>query len=157
VIHSLVKRTLLLVGLVWIGVQFVPTGISQTSTTPTRTHMSEGITPQVGAILDRSCQDCHSGNTRWPWYSRIAPVSWLVARDVRRGRSKLDFSDWAGRYHSHNERMEICDAVSNGSMPIRMYTLIHRDARLTPQEVDRCRLRFLLGEETSLRHSSGEN
>ena len=136
-VPSRVKRTLVLVGLVWIGLQFVPTGISHVPTTPKKMHMSEVITPQVGAILDRSCQDCHSDNTRWPWYSRVAPVSWLVTRDVRRGRTKLDFSDWAGRFHSSNQRMEICDAVSNGSMPMRAYTFIHRDARLTPQDVDR--------------------
>jgi hypothetical protein len=96
-----------------------------------------GIDPQVGTILERSCHDCHSANTRWPWYSHVAPVSWIVARDVRRGRAKLDLSSWVERNHSRNERMEICDAVANGTMPMKAYTLIHRDARLSPQDVDR--------------------
>ncbi len=48
----------------------------------------------VHAILERACYDCHSNRTRWPWYSSVAPVSWLVARDVRRGRKELNFTDW---------------------------------------------------------------
>lgn len=91
---------------------------------------------QVGAILDRSCQDCHSANTRWPWYARVAPFSWILARDVSKGRAKLDFSQWAEKLPSTNQRMEVCDAVSNGSMPLRAYTLVHRNARLSKQDVD---------------------
>ena len=53
--------------------------------------MAEVINPQVGAILDRSCQDCHSSRTTWPWYSRVAPVSWIVSKHVSEGREMLDF------------------------------------------------------------------
>jgi len=99
--------------------------------------MAETIDPQVGAILDRSCQDCHSSNTHLPWYGYIAPVSWILSRDINKGHAKFDFSQWAWRPHSANERQEICDAVSDGTMPIRAYTLIHRNARLSKQDVDR--------------------
>jgi hypothetical protein len=63
-------------------------------------------------------------------------VSWILSRDVRQGRAKLDFSQWARRTHSANERMEICDAISNGSMPLHAYTAFHRDARLSAHDVD---------------------
>jgi hypothetical protein len=98
--------------------------------------MAEMIEPHVGAIFDRSCQDCHSSNTHLPWHGRVAPVSWILSRDVNKGREKLDFSRWVERPHSANERMEICDAVSGGSMPLRAYTVLHRNARLSKQDVD---------------------
>ncbi len=117
--------------------QFVPIEPHRNLDVSTASVSVNGIDPQVGTILERSCGDCHSASTRWPWYSHVAPVSWIVTRDVRRGRDKLDLSSWAERNHSGNERMEICDAVSNGTMPLKAYTLIHRDARLSSQDVDR--------------------
>jgi hypothetical protein len=135
--HSLAKRTLVAVGIAVVGMQFVPTAAKQHFAPSMQTHLGRVMNPEVGAILERSCQDCHSANTRWPWYSRVAPISWIVARDVDRGRAKLDFTDWAVHRHSENERMEICDAVSNGSMPMRAYTVVHRDARLSMHDVDR--------------------
>jgi hypothetical protein len=134
--HELAKRIFVVLGVVLIGMQFVPTA-NKLGCASSRVHMVDVIDPNVGAILDRSCNDCHSANTHWPWYSWVAPVSWIVARDVQRGRAKLDFADWASRSHSGNERMEICDAVSNGSMPMKAYTLLHHDSRLNSQEVDR--------------------
>jgi hypothetical protein len=98
--------------------------------------MAEVINPQVGAILDRSCQDCHSSRTTWPWYSHVAPVSWIVSKHVRAGREILDFSDWANQPPSGDERMLICDAVSDGRMPLAEYTLIHRNAKLSKRDVE---------------------
>jgi hypothetical protein len=98
--------------------------------------MAEVINPQVGAILDRSCQDCHSSGTNWPWYSRVAPVSWIVSKHVREGREMLDFSEWANQPHSEDERMLICDAVSEGRMPLPGYTVIHRNAKLSKRDVE---------------------
>jgi hypothetical protein len=97
--------------------------------------MSQVINPQVGAILDRSCQDCHSSHTTWPWYSRVAPVSWMVSKHVREGREMLDFSGWTNQPPSADERMLICDAVSDGEMPLPEYTMIHRKAKLSKQDV----------------------
>src|SRR5260370_16847138 len=84
--------------------------------------MQEAIDSRVGAILDRSCEDCHSNHTRWPWHSHVAPISWLLYRDVTKGRNKLDFSQWAEQPHSANARLEICDAGSDGNMHPRRYT-----------------------------------
>jgi hypothetical protein len=131
------RRVFLISVVALIGMQFLPTEPRENSAVSTGSVMDNGIDPQVGKILERSCHDCHSANTRWPWYSHVAPVSWIVARDVRRGRAKLDLSSWAERNHFSNERMEICDAVSNRTMPMEAYTLIHRDARLSSQDVDR--------------------
>jgi hypothetical protein len=116
--------------------QLVPAGTQTKAIAASGAHTAEMINPKVSAIVDRSCQDCHSNQTRLPWYGHVAPVSWILSRDVRKGRAKLDFSHWTGRAPSTNERMEICDAVSDGSMPLRAYTVVHRNARLSKQDVD---------------------
>jgi len=132
--HRLAKLTLILLGFVFIAMQFVSTATPKTSA-PTGVHLAEVIDPQVGAILDRSCQDCHSDRTNWPWYSRVAPVSWIVSKHVSEGREMLDFSAWADQPHSEDERMLICDAVSSRSMPLASYTMIHRKAKISPLDV----------------------
>ncbi len=134
--HRMTKFASSLLALAFVGMQFVPTATKPSGQPTSGVHMAQMIDPRVGAIFDRSCQDCHSTNARLPWYGRVAPVSWMVTRDVSRGLQKLDFSAWGERPHSDNERTEICDAVFDQSMPPRAYTLVHRNARLSPQEID---------------------
>ncbi|HUW84386.1 MAG TPA: heme-binding domain-containing protein [Phycisphaerae bacterium] len=91
---------------------------------------------EVAAILERSCYDCHSNQTRWPWYSYVAPGSWLVADDVHEARKQLNFSTW-GEMSSGKQtymRDEMWEQVEEGEMPLWMYTLAHRQARLSPQD-----------------------
>ena len=134
--RKLAKLTSILFALVFLGMQFVPTAARSKTSVTTAAHMAEVINPQVGAILDRSCQDCHSSRTTWPWYSHVAPASWIVSKHVSAGREILDFSDWANQPHSADERMLICDAVSDGRMPLPEYTLIHRNAKLSKRDVE---------------------
>ena len=132
-IRKLARLTPVLLASVFIGLQFVPTpGVSKTSTVGPHTEM---IDPHVGKILDRSCGDCHSSRTVWPWYSHVAPVSWIISKHVVEGRETLDFSVWTTRPPTDDERMLICDAVSDGSMPLSDYTAIHRKAKLSKQDV----------------------
>ncbi len=88
---------------------------------------------EVRAILRRSCYDCHSNETVWPWYSRIAPVSWLLARDVKEGREAMNFSTW-NRY-DEKERREMLkdswDTVEDDEMPPPQYLPPHPEARLS--------------------------
>ena len=89
--------------------------------------------PQIAALFRAACYDCHSDETKWPWYSRIAPASWLVASDVNDGRERLNFSDWP---HALPERAakrleRISEELGYKDMPPAKYTLIHADARLT--------------------------
>jgi len=97
--------------------------------------MADVIDPRVGAILDRSCQDCHSNSTNWPWYSHVAPASWIVAKDVAEGRQMLDFTTWADQPRSEGDRLYIYNAVSTGIMPLPSYTMIHPEAKLSKQDV----------------------
>jgi hypothetical protein len=84
---------------------------------------------QVGNILRRSCADCHSHETAWPWYSKISPFSWFVARHVVKGREKLNFSEWSGALP--DQLQEIADAIEKKKMPLSSYLWIHRDAGLS--------------------------
>jgi Haem-binding domain len=95
------------------------------------------ISPQVSSILDRACADCHSNETRWPWYSNVAPVSWFVIDHVNHGRRHLNFSEWSrySRRDAQGQLGSICKEVQSGSMPLRSYTRIHRDAQLSAADV----------------------
>jgi Haem-binding domain len=92
---------------------------------------------EVVSSLKRACNDCHSNQTVWPWYSNIAPVSWLVASDVNEGRVHLNFSNWMqpGAVGEKPEVSELCEQVKVGKMPLRAYTLLHPQAKLTDLEV----------------------
>jgi hypothetical protein len=129
-------RVLVAVGVVLVAIQFVPV---ERDNPP-----EEGpITgpPEVVEVLARSCFDCHSNRTRWPWYSRVAPVSWLVASDVHEGRSRLNFSNWEKYDAARREDMgrEIRQEVERGEMPLGIYLVMHDGARLDPQSMDTIR------------------
>jgi hypothetical protein len=98
------------------------------------------VPADVHSLLRAACYDCHSDETRWPWYSRIAPLSWLIFADVRHGRSNLDFSRWSTdpvREPTPTQRLTwICDDVREGIMPPRLYRLAHPEARLSQEEQD---------------------
>jgi hypothetical protein len=91
---------------------------------------------EVRSIIERSCYDCHSNRTRWPWYSHVAPVSWLVVRDVHRGRKELNFSEWPTfDFEAQDHLMSgIAKQVDRGTMPLAIYVVMHPDARLTLEE-----------------------
>jgi hypothetical protein len=91
------------------------------------------ITPEAEAVLERSCRDCHSNETVWPWYSQVAPVSWLLTSDVNEGRHDLNFSEW-GTYSQRkvaNRLKGICGQVEHGDMPLWFYLPLHPSAKLT--------------------------
>jgi hypothetical protein len=95
--------------------------------------------PEVKSLLRRSCYNCHSNETVWPWYSRVAPASWLIASDVNEGRRNLNFSEWASYSDPIQSRKlaDIAEETREGEMPPWYYTLAHSDAKLSPSERDR--------------------
>jgi Haem-binding domain len=89
------------------------------------------------AVLDRACRDCHSNATVWPWYTQIAPASWLMAYGVTKGRKAVNFSDWAA-YSAEQQRLLLavsCDDVRSGKMP-GPYTLLHPETRLSARDIE---------------------
>ena len=105
---------------------------------PTRSIQAHPGTPTgLVAVLDRACGDCHSNGTAWPWYTQIAPVSWLMAAGVKKGREVLNFSEWAA-YPSGRQRELLdlsCRDASAGTMP-GAYTLVRPATRLSAQDVE---------------------
>ena len=92
--------------------------------------------PPVKAILTRSCYDCHSHETDWPWYASVAPASWMVAYDVAEARSELNFSTWKSYRPDKRARLleDVLEEVDEGSMPPWSYRLLHPRARLSDSE-----------------------
>lgn len=92
--------------------------------------------PEVAAIMKRACYDCHSNETKWPWYSNVAPASWLLAEHVKDGRKHLNFSEWQGYEEGRKLKKlgEIAEEVEEGHMPIPGYVALHAEAKLTEAE-----------------------
>ena len=127
------KKVALVVGLVIVGLllvtQLVPYGRDHSN--PRVTGEPQWNAPATRALAERACFDCHSNQTHWPWYSHVAPISWLVQHDVREGRAVLNFSEWTRAYE---EAQESGDTVRDREMPPRSYLLLHPRARLSAAE-----------------------
>jgi hypothetical protein len=136
-VRSWVRRIGLATGFLLLAIQFIPVNRSNPSVDPSRTIYSALPVPaDVKGVFERSCKDCHSNQTAWPWYSYVAPVSWIVASDVHGARRKMNLSEW-GSYSTQRKEdklEEICEQVTKSEMPDRKYVIFHRSARVTPQE-----------------------
>lgn len=121
-----------------IGIQFVRPARTNPIVDPARALVARiDVTPEAGAILDRACRDCHSNDTRWPWYSSVAPVSWFVIDHVNHGRRHFNYSDWAQYAAEDADRILVntCAFARKDSMPMPSYLLMHREARLSDADV----------------------
>ena len=124
-------------GLALAGAQFI--GPARTNPRVDRT-VELGAAPvplPVVAVLRRACYDCHSSETRWPWYAHVAPMSWLVISDVQAARKQLSFSRW-GRYNAYDRADHLdkmCDQISKHHMPLWQYRLVHADAGLSDADI----------------------
>jgi hypothetical protein len=123
--------------ILFTGLQFVRPAktnpaIDQTRTLEQQIQMSE----EVRSTLKRACYDCHSNETRWPWYSQVAPVSWFVIDHVNHGRSHLNFSDWLHYDKSaQSNNLRLIEAtVKADTMPMSSYLLVHNEAKLSPDD-----------------------
>jgi uncharacterized membrane protein len=134
------KKILLTIPLLAIALQFVPAPAkTNPPVDPTRSFDTVmKPPPEVRDILRRACYDCHSDETKWPWYADVAPVSWPVRKHVVDGRRHLNFSQWlkAGetKYTTWSDFEEIGISVLDKSMPIPGYDLMHPEAKLTQAE-----------------------
>ncbi len=109
-------------------IQLVPYGRAHTN--PTVTAEPAWDSPQTRALAARACFDCHSNETAWPWYTSVAPFSWLTQHDVDEGRATLNFSEW----DRPQEAGDIAEVIAGGEMPPWYYSVLHSGARLSDQE-----------------------
>lgn len=117
------------VSLLGVAIQFIPYGRAHNN--PPVVAEPKWDSPKTRELFFRACGDCHSNETIWPWYSNIAPISWLIQRDVVEGRAAFNVSEW-GRGESEGE--DAVETVQKGSMPPLIYTLMHPLARLSDRE-----------------------
>ena len=129
------KRIILISLAVLVGgfllIQLVPYGRNHTN--PPVVREPNWDSPETRALAQRACFDCHSNETVWPWYSNVAPVSWLVYHDTEEGREYLNFSEW-GSDREGEEGEEMVEQIKKGDMPLPIYLPAHPEARLTPAE-----------------------
>ncbi len=124
-----VRRSFFTVLLLFVAIQAVPYGRDHTN--PPITEQPNWDSQATWQMASRACFDCHSNTTAWPWYSYVAPVSWVIQHDVAEGRGKMNFSEWD---QSQRTAREAGKDVRDGKMPLWYYVLTHPDARLTPQQ-----------------------
>jgi hypothetical protein len=122
----------------FVAIQFFPTDKPEVSVSNENDLIYNNQLPEeISLMLKESCYDCHSNETKYPWYSKVAPVSWLVVRDINLGREALNFSNWEGLSKINKAKYldEIVEEVLDENMPMPIYTFMHNDARLSEEDV----------------------
>lgn len=136
--RKLIRSAAVALGVTLAGIQFVRPARTNPVTDPSRTLAAHAdLTPAAAVMLERACRDCHSNDTRWPWYSNVAPISWLVIDHVNHGRSHFNYSDWARYEPVEASRLlkNMCDLTRKDEMPMPSYRRMHNDARLSDRDV----------------------
>jgi hypothetical protein len=139
-VGRLFKRLILAGFVILVVIQFIRPARTNPPSDPKKALTARLAVPaDVKETLDRSCRNCHSNDTVWPWYSNVAPISWNVIGHVNDGRGSMNFSDWPAGPEEAGELLDaICDEVKKRHMPIPQYTWLHGEAKLT--DADRKRL-----------------
>jgi hypothetical protein len=121
------RFVMVLLLLAFLGIQFIDT---PNTNPPVKGEIQ--IPPEIRIILKKSCYDCHSNETNWPWYGKVAPVSWLIIDDVSSGRKHLNFSEWSKYSSSQRDRKlkDILEQINEDEMPMKSYTFLHPNSSL---------------------------
>lgn len=125
------RRGLAALAALFLAIQLVPYGRDHDN--PPVTGEPSWDSPRTEDLARRACFDCHSNETRWPWYTHVAPASWLVGRDVAEGREHLNFSEFD---RARGEAGEAAEEFEEGEMPPWFYVPLHAEARLSPEEAE---------------------
>ena len=131
---SRLKKIMFALLAVFIAIQFIQPARNTTGQAmPAAIAKQVSIPANVQEILNRSCYDCHSNNTQYPWYATIQPAGWLLAKHIRDGKAELNFDEF-GNYSKRrqlNKLKSVASQINDGEMPLPSYTWIHTDAKLT--------------------------
>jgi len=137
IVLRILKWIVIILFVVFAGIQFVRPALTNPPVDESQTIVARAnVPPDVAAILDRSCRDCHSNKTVWPWYTHVAPVSWWLKSHVDHGREDLNLSEWGKLPRDRQDRKlrQICDEVQDGNMPLASYLPMHPTAKLSDQD-----------------------
>ena len=120
-----------------VGIQFFPASLNQNATISlTDFNKTFNVPNDIQNLLKTSCYDCHSNNTKYPWYSKIQPGAWIMENHIKEGKEELNFSEF-GAYSKRKQKSKLKSIISqikDGEMPLLSYTLIHQDAKLSEKE-----------------------
>lgn len=134
---KLLKWIGLVLMILLVGLQFIPTRSNQSSVVSSTDFVKTFKVPaDVENILSVSCYNCHSNNTNYPWYSRVQPIGLLLESHINKGKEELNFNEF-GNYSIRKQKSKlkaVINQVEKGEMPLKSYTFIHRDARLSKDE-----------------------
>lgn len=135
--QQMTARRWLVIGAVAVAAQFVGRHAPNPPVDPAAAFKASQAPQQIRDLLRRSCFDCHSNETVWPWYADIAPGSWLMNWDVNRGRRQFNFSTWEQKnvFDRADLLDKMCEQVKKKEMPLPQYLLLHRSAKLTDADV----------------------
>jgi len=134
---KVVKKIALVLLIVFVGIQFIPTSRNQSDVVPATDFMMVNKVPKpITNKLQTSCYDCHSNNTQYPWYNKIQPVAWLLEDHIKEGKAELNFNEWddLSNRRKNSKLKSIISQIEDDEMPLSSYTLIHRDATFSDTE-----------------------
>lgn len=131
---KILKRVVLVLAVLFVIAQVIRPARTNPSFDESKTmQATTQVPPEVSAIFERSCKDCHSSRTDWPWYSNVTPVNWFLTNHVNDGRGQFSFSEW-GTYPARKASRkldEICEQVELGEMPLKSYQWLHPSSKLS--------------------------
>ena len=134
---KVIKIIALVLLVAFVGIQFMPTDLNQSNVVPDTDFLLVNNVPKIiEKKLQVSCYDCHSNNTKYPWYNRIQPVAWVLEDHIKEGKSELNFNEW-GDYSDRRKNSKLRSIISqieDDEMPLESYTYIHSDAIFSADE-----------------------
>ena len=137
----MIKKILVGLLVVFIIIQFFrpERNVSEVAITDNDISKTVAISGEVHEVFRNKCYDCHSNNTAYPWYVNIQPVAWWMASHIDEGKEELNFSEFKtyDKEKADHKLEEIYEEIAEGNMPITSYTIIHRDAKVTPEELEK--------------------
>jgi hypothetical protein len=129
----MIRKILLSIGLLLIAIQLIRVDTTNPALTPEKDFIDVTNAPnEVAVLLKSSCYDCHSNETKYPWYFNVAPISWWLKNHINEGREELNFSLWNDYNTKRKDKKlkECIEQINEGEMPMSSYTLTHKDAKL---------------------------
>ena len=137
-LRRIAKWFFVILVILFLAIQFVRPARTNPAVDESRTIFARTqMPPLVAAIFNRSCVDCHSNKTVWPWYTNVAPISWFITGHVNDGRQMMNLSEW-GRMDQDRQSKKLrqmCEEVTDGAMPLSSYTPLHSGSKLSPADV----------------------
>ena len=134
---KIVKIIAIVLLVAFVGIQFIPTTRNQSEVVPKTDFILVNDVPNdIKNKLQVSCYDCHSNNTKYPWYNKVQPVAWFLEDHIKEGKAELNFNEWDdySNRRKNSKLKSIINQIESGEMPLDSYTLIHGNAKLSESE-----------------------